>query len=184
MKVLLKHWKYRNLTLVFIGIILTLILSKTQGFQNFLLHIGSLGYIGAFFAGILFVSTFTVTIGALILFDFAKYLNPFELAIIAGAGAVIGDLLIFKLVRDNLASELTEIYNKDFNGHHITRVLHTKYFHWMMPVIGAIIIASPLPDEAGITLMGISKIKEYKFVIISYLLNSIGIFLAVSMGSL
>lgn len=179
----MKHWKYRNLTFVVLGVILTLLLSKTVGFNEFLMHVGSWGYLGAFFAGMLFVSTFTVTIGALILFDFAKVLNPYELAIIAGVGGVVGDLLIFKLIKDNLLGELKEIYNKDFNGRHITRVLHTKYFSWMMPVVGAIIMASPFPDEAGITLMGLSKMPDYKFVWISFLLNCVGIFIAVSLGS-
>lgn len=183
MRVLMKSWKYRNLTFTAIGILLTLLLSKTQIFGQLLMHIGSWGYVGAFFAGMLFVSTFTVTIGALILFDLAKILNPYELALIAGIGGVVGDTLIFKLIKDNLLNELTEIYNKDFNGRHITRVLHTKYFHWMMPVVGAIIIASPLPDEAGITLMGISKISNFKFILISFLLNSLGIFVAVTLGS-
>lgn len=183
MEVLVKHWKYRNLTFVFVGVILTLILSSTEGFNNFLMHVGSWGYLGAFFAGMLFVSTFTVTVGALILFDLAKVLNPFDLAIIAGMGGVVGDLLIFKFIKDNILSELTEIYNKDFNGKHITRILHTKYFHWMMPVVGAIIMASPLPDEAGITLMGISKMPTYKFVWISFALNIIGIFTVITLGS-
>jgi hypothetical protein len=183
MEVLIKHWKYRNLTLVTLGVFLTLLLSRTQVFNQFLIHVGSWGYLGAFFAGMLFVSTFTVTIGALVLFDLANALNPYLLALIAGLGAVAGDLLIFRLVKDKLLSELTDIYNKDFNGKHITRILHTKYFHWMMPVVGAIIIASPLPDEAGITLMGISKISNLKFMLISFLLNSVGIFIAVSFGS-
>jgi hypothetical protein len=50
----------------------------------------------------------------------------------------------------------------------------------MLPVIGAIIIASPLPDEVGISLMGLSKISTPKFIFISYILNSIGLFLIIS----
>jgi hypothetical protein len=183
MGVLVKHWKYRNLTFVVLGVLLTLILSRLQFFSQFLMHVGSWGYIGAFFAGMLFVSTFTVTIGGLVLFDLAKVLNPYTLALVAGLGGVAGDMLVFRLIKDNLLSELSEIYNKDFNGKHITRLLHTKYFHWMMPVFGALIIASPLPDEAGITLMGVSKISNFWFMIISFLLNSIGIFIAITLGN-
>ena len=47
-------------------------------------------------------------------------------------------------------------------------------------MIGAIIIASPFPDEIGVSLMGISKMKTYQFILISFLLNAIGIFLVVS----
>jgi len=51
---------------------------------------------------------------------------------------------------------------------------------WTLPVIGAIIIASPFPDEIGVSLVGISKIKTYQFLLVSFILNAIGIFLVVS----
>ena len=50
----------------------------------------------------------------------------------------------------------------------------------MLPIIGAIIIASPFPDEIGVSLMGLSKLSTPKFIFISYILNSIGLFLIVS----
>jgi len=37
-----------------------------------------------------------------------------------------------------------------------------------------------LPDELGVGLMGISKLKTYQFIILSYVLNSIGIILVIS----
>jgi len=177
-----KHWKYKNLTLVFLGIIIAIILSRIETFHYFLLHLGSLGYIGALIAGILFVNIFTVSTGVLILLILAESLSAIEIGLIAGVGAVIGDLLIFHLVRDNIANELEQIYNKIDHKHHIVKLLHTKYFNWSLPVIGALIIASPLPDELGITLMGISQMKIYKFIIVSYLLNALGIFLVISIA--
>ncbi len=174
-----KHYRYKNLTLLIISFVLALFLSRQEAFHNFLLNLGDLGYIGAFLAGILFVSTFTISTGAVILLVLAEKLSPIELGIIAGAGAVIGDLLIFKFVKDNLISEVEPIYNQ-LGGKHLTSLLHTKYFSWSLPVIGAIIIASPLPDEIGVSLLGISKMKTFKFLIISFILNAIGIFLIVS----
>lgn len=174
------RWKYKNLTVVLISIILAIVLSRIEALHVFLLHLGSLGYIGAFIAGVLFVSTFTVATGALILFTLAEYLLPLEIAIIAGLGAVLGDVVIFHLVKDNLIGEMTDIYNNHLNGKHISKLLHTKYFNWTLLVIGAIIIASPLPDELGISLMGISRMKTYRFILVSFLLNAIGIFLVIS----
>jgi uncharacterized membrane protein YdjX (TVP38/TMEM64 family) len=51
-------------------------------------------------------------------------------------------------------------------------------------VLGAIIIASPLPDEMGVGLMGISKLKTSQFILLSFVLNAIGIFIVVTAGSL
>src|SRR3989344_6045312 len=173
-------FRYKNITLFLISIIIAFIISRYEPFHNFLLGVGDLGYIGAFFAGILFVSTFTVATGAVILLVLAERLSPVEIGIIAGLGAVVGDFTIFRLIKNNLADELKDIYDHIDGNHHLRRVLHTKYFSWTLPVIGAVIIASPLPDEVGVSLMGISKMKTYQFLIISFFLNAIGIFLVVS----
>lgn len=175
-----QHWHYKNLTFVFLGIMLAVTLSRIEVFHTFLLQLGNLGYLGAFIAGILFVNTFTVATGALVLMILSRQLWPIEIGIVAGLGAVIGDLLIFRFIEHNLESELAAVYNKIDSKHHFIKLLHSRYFHWTLPVIGAAIIASPLPDELGVTLMGISKMKTYKFILISFLLNSFGIFSIVS----
>lgn len=143
-------------------------------FHSFLLDLGNFGYMGAFFAGMLLVSTFTVTTGAIVLLVLAETLSPIEIGIVAGFGAVIGDLTIFHFIKDNLLGEITPIYNK-MGGRHISAVLHTRYFSWTLPVLGAFIIASPFPDEIGVSLMGIAKMKTYQFLILSFILNAIGI---------
>lgn len=179
-----KHWKYKNFTFVCIGLVIAIILSRIEVFHQLLLHLGSYGYIGAFFGGILFVSTFTVATGIVILLVLAEFLHPIEIGIIAGLGAIVGDLMIFRFVKDNLTREIKEIYNRIDDNHHLLKLLHSKYFSWTLPVLGALIIASPLPDEIGVTLMGISKMNIYKFILISFFLNSLGIFLVVSASTI
>lgn len=174
------HWRYKNLTIAFLGILLAIGLTRIHGFHTFLAHLGTLGYIGAFVCGILFVSTFTMATSVVILFTLAEYLSPVEIGLIAGLGAVVGDLIIFHLIRDDLESELVDIYERVDTKSHLRNLLHSKYFNWMLPVIGATIIASPLPDELGVSLMGISRMNPIRFAIVSYILNSIGIFLVVS----
>lgn len=172
-----KNYKYKNLTFLLISVLVTIILLGNENFHSFLLHLGNLGYFGAFLAGVMFISTFTVAIGTVILLVLAESLSVLEIAIVAGFGAVIGDLVVFKYVRNKgLVDEVMSIY-KYFGGHNIRHLIHTKYFSWTLPVIGALIIASPLPDELGVSLMGISKMKINEFVILSFVLNSIGIFL-------
>lgn len=175
-----KHWKYKNLTLLGVSIAVAIYLFREESFHEFLLGLGNTGYIGAFIAGILFVSTFTAATGAVILLVLAEKLSPFEIGIIAGLGAVIGDFTIFKFVKDNIIEELKDIYNQVDHDNHLKKIFHTKYFSWTFPVLGAIIIASPLPDELGVSLMGISKMKTYQFLILSFILNAVGIFLVVS----
>lgn len=172
-----KHWKYKNLTLVFVGLVFTFFLARFEPFHEFLLHLGTFGYFGAFLAGMLFVSTFTVGTGALILLILIEQYTPIEMALIAGLGGVVGDLIIFKFVKDDLTKELDTLYTQIDSKHHFIKLLHTKYFRWSLPVIGAIIIASPFPDELGVTLMGISKMSTPKFMVIAFLLDTLCIFL-------
>lgn len=174
------HWKYKNLTIVLVGIIVAILLSRNEMFHSFLMHLGNFGYVGAFVAGILFVSTFTVATSALVLLTLAESLSPIEIGLIAGLGAVVGDMLIFNLIKDTLANEIEDIYDKFDKGHHLKKLFRSRYFNWSLPILGAIIIASPLPDEMGISLINLSKMNSLKFVLLSYVLNSIGIFLIVS----
>ena len=173
-------WKYKNLTFLLISIIIAFFFARYEPFHAFLLNLGNFGYLGAFLAGVLFVSTFTVATGAIILFVLAESLSPIEIGLIAGLGAVVGDFVIFRFIKDSLAGEVTDIYNHIDRNHHIQRIFHTKYFSWTLPVMGAIIIASPFPDEIGVSLMGISKMRTYQFLLISFILNAIGIFFIVS----
>lgn len=175
-----KRWKFKNLTFLLISISVAFFLFQFEPFHVFLLRLQEFGYIGAFFAGILFVSTFTIASGALILLVLAEKLSPLEIGVIAGLGAVLGDFFIFRFIKDNLSKEVTDIYDQLDGHHHIKKVLHTKYFAWTLPVAGALIIASPLPDEIGVSLMGLSKMSSIQFMIVSFLLNAVGIFLIVS----
>lgn len=178
-----KIHKFKNLILTVLSIALVIFLSKDPGFNSFITSIGSLRYIGAIIGGALFVCTFTVSLGAIILFEFAKHTSPLEIGIFAAIGAVFTDFVVFHYVKDNLIGEVKELYT-DLSGHHLRVVVHSKFFSWFLPVIGALIMASPFPDEIGIGLMGISKMNPIKFFILSFILNGIGIMIAVSLPNL
>lgn len=177
-----RRHKYLNLFFVGLSLVFAFYLSRMETFHTFLLQLGNLGYIGAFIGGALFVSTFTVATGALILLIFAEKLSPVEIGIIAALGAVLTDLTIFRILQDDLLEDLQDVYNH-FGGRRLSFLLHTKYFRWTLPVIGALIIASPLPDEIGVSLMGLSKMSTGKFMVISFVLNFIGIFTVISLLS-
>lgn len=176
-----KKWKYPYLTAVFISVLVAVILAQNESFKNWLLNLGSLEYIGALIAGMIFVSSFTVAISAVVFGIMVQNVHPMALALIGGVGAVMGDYLIFKLVRSNLQKELEMLFGES-NTSHIKAVLHSKYIAWMLPVIGVFIIASPLPDELGVSLLGISKMSEGKFILISYISNALGILAIVSVA--
>src|SRR3990167_7131268 len=49
-------------------------------------------------------------------------------------------------------------------------------FWWVIPALGAVIIASPLPDELGLIMMGLSHIRTATFIVLSFMMNAAGIF--------
>lgn len=171
--------KYKNVTLLLVGIIVTVFLLTLEILQAFILNLGDFGYLGGFVAGIFFVSTFTVVPAGVTLFLIGGNLNPFVLSIIAGCGAVAGDLLIFRFVKDELNKEIVSLTSGVFKKNYLKRIVRLKFFSYLLPVIGALIIASPFPDELGITMMGVAKIKTWKLIILTFILNSFGIFLVI-----
>ncbi len=177
-----RAWPYSNTGILALSLILLYIFARYPFVQSFISSIGSLGYFGAFITGIFFVSTFTVAPAAVILFDIAKILDPVAVAILAGVGAVVGDYLIFRFLKDNVFTELKPVFEK-MGGSLLKKLFLTPYFAWLIPILGAVIIASPLPDEAGVSLMGLSKVKGWQFMLVCFGLNAVGIFILVSIAS-
>lgn len=159
------------ISIIFIYIVITAFPA-----QDILLSLGLAGPIGALFAGMLFVSSFTAIIGTFFIAALAEAMPLWQLVLVAGLGSSLVDILLFHLVRHTVLEEMKPLLNK-WKRRHFMRILHTKYFSWTVPLLGALIIISPLPDEIGVSMMGISNLDTRKFAILSFMLNCIGVFL-------
>jgi BASS family bile acid:Na+ symporter len=167
--------KYKNLIILILSLGFTFALTQSSIISNLTHHLKQFGYLSVFIAGSLFASTFTVAIGALIIANIASLYNPLIIVIIGALGAVATDFLIFKLVRHKAETHVNPIYKLFPHHQHLQKILHTKFFGWSLSLVGAIILASPLPDELGISLMGLSTIKNRQFFLISYLSHTFGL---------
>ena len=176
-----QNWKYKNTTLLIVSLFVFFYFADSESLKNIINSLGSFGYLGAVITGVFFVSTFTVAPAAVVLFHLADHLNPLHVALLAGFGSMIGDYIIFRFVKDSVVEEIRPLFSR-FEGSRIARLLHTPYFAWLMPVIGATIIASPLPDEIGVGILGISKMKRWQFLLLAFFLNATGIFIVVTLA--
>lgn len=174
-----RNWHYKNTVLLSLSILIFFFLADTSQVKSVIEYIGGFGYVGAFLAGILFVSVFTVAPASVVLFYLAETLNPFGIAIAAGAGSVVGDYLIFRFLKDRIFEELRPFF-MDHGGRPVQRLFRTPHFAWSLPLVGAIIIASPLPDEIGLGMLGLTKIKKWQLLGVLFILDAAGIFLIVS----
>lgn len=175
--------KHRNLLIVIFGVVLAFYLVQWEGFRNFLLNLKGLGLVGAFIAGGLFVSSLTVSLGAVTLGMFTEIFPPWQLGIVGGLGATVVDFLTFRFLRNQVFHQIKPVTEHLKEGW-LLKIYHflnnNKFLSWSLVILGALIIASPLPDEIGIAMMGISQIKPSHFLLITFLLNSLGIFLLLS----
>ena len=91
---------------------------------------------------------------------------------------MFGDLVIFYFIRDRFSEDFINSFGSKFIKHFFSS-FHVGFYKWLSPIIGALIIASPLPDELGITLLGFSKAKTVTLMLVSFIGNILGIYLIV-----
>lgn len=142
--------------------------------QTMLAYIVDLGYVGLVIAGMMFVSFFTAAPGIALLLAFTEVYNPIIVSVVAGCGAAAGDFIILRYVEDRVGRELKPIAQR-LQLMAFVDQLHKKAFKPITVTIGAIIIASPFPDEAGLALLGLSKIRTVSLLFLTFVLNSAGI---------
>jgi len=164
----------RDLGVVALSIVIAVILAKTGALAGILTSTQEWELLGSLVAGIFFVSIFTVAPAGVVFFEIAAANSIWEVALFGGIGALIGDLLIFRFIKDSISEDIQWLMSKT-KQERLFSIFRPKLFKWLIPFIGALIIASPLPDEAGLAMMGLSKMKTSVFIPISFVLNFLGI---------
>ena len=178
----MKHlfkFKYLKIFWLIISIIIAYIIFSNSSVNSFVNNLGNLSYLGIFIAGMLFSFGFTSPFAA----GFFIILKPSSIwiaSLIGGFGALICDLIIFKIIRFSFMDEFLRL-EKTYLFKRINRNFEIKFGHkikiYLMYAFAGIFIASPLPDEIGVIMLaGLSKIKAINLSIISIILNTLGIF--------
>ncbi|MEK7178156.1 MAG: hypothetical protein AAB721_00655 [Patescibacteria group bacterium] len=150
---------------------------KTKFLIGILTSTKELKLLGSFIAGMFFTSVFTTAPAIATLGEIARTNSAVLVAIFGAMGAVIGDLIIFRFIRDKLSEHLLELAKHQGAGKKFKVLLKLKYFRWLTFLMGGLIIASPFPDELGIGLLGFSKMRTQWFILLSFAFNFIGILL-------
>lgn len=164
----------RDVAIVVLSVFIAIILAKTGALESLITSTQEMRFIGSFIAGIFFVSIFTAAPATVALGEIAQSNSVVTVAILGGLGALVGDLIIFRFVKDRVSQHFSYLVRIS-KSERIVSIFKLKLFRWVVPFVGALIIASPLPDEIGVTMLGLSKMKNSYFMILSFLLNSAGI---------
>ncbi|MDP3710294.1 MAG: hypothetical protein Q8R29_01055 [bacterium] len=167
----------QDMAIIVLSIIIAVILVKTNVLIKILTSTQELELLGSFIAGMFFTSIFTTAPAIVTLGEIARANSILPTAILGAMGAVVGDLIIFRFVRDRFLEHLMEIIKHQGAGKRIKLLLKLKIFRWLTFLAGGLIIASPFPDELGISLLGFSKMRTSWFIPLSFAFNFIGILL-------
>jgi len=164
----------QNIGIILFSVLVAVILTKTGAVKELLTATKETEIIGSFLAGIFFVSIFTAAPATVALAEIAQSNSILLVAVFGGIGALIGDLIIFRFVKNHISEDITYLINKS-KIKRLASVFSLRSFGWLVPFLGALAVASPLPDEIGLTMMGLSKMKMSLFVPLSFFLNFTGI---------
>lgn len=164
----------QDVLLIAISITISVTLARTGAFTRLLEATQGVGVIQNFIAGLFFTSAFTTPLAIPILAEIARLGSPFSTAVVGGLGAMTGDLLLFRFTKDRIAEDIAALTTKK-GLTKITHIFETRLFRWFSPFVAALIIASPLPDELGVTLLGLAKTRTSVFLLFSFAANFAGI---------
>jgi uncharacterized membrane protein YdjX (TVP38/TMEM64 family) len=171
-------FQYPKTAILIISIFLAYIIFSNSNVGSFISNLGDLSYLGDFIAGMLFAFGFTApfSVGYFIT---ASHSSILLAGLLGGLGALLSDILIFKLIRFSFMDEFKRLEHtkiiKEISKI-IEKSLGKRIKIYLLYAFAGILIASPLPDEAGVIMLaGLTKIKLNILAIISFILNTAGI---------
>jgi hypothetical protein len=161
--------------LIIVSIGFAIFIVKTGIVHQFIATFDNFQYFSIILAGIFFTSAFTTAPSIALLGTFAETTPLPILVVLGGLGAVLGDYIIFRFVKDRVSEDIRYLLSFS-KGHRFSAIFRTQLFRFFVPFVGALIIASPFPDEIGVAMLGLSRVKNRTFFLLSFVFNSVGIF--------
>jgi len=171
----LQSFLLQDIAIIALSIMLAVVLVKTKVLSDLLLSTNQMKILGSFVAGMFFTSFFTTAPAIAALGEIAQSGSIVMTALVGAVGAVVGDLIIFHFIKDRLSEHFLELVSHNSIWNRTRFLFKYRYFKWFTFLLGGFLIASPLPDELGIGLLGFSKMKSKYFIPVSFIFNFIGI---------
>lgn len=163
-----------DLLIIAVSVAIAVILLATGALHTLLTSTEESRLLGSLVAGFFFTSVFTTAPAMIALGEISTTGSIITTALLGGLGATFGDLILFRFVRDRLGDDIR--YLAKLTGvRRYTAIFRSHLFHRFVPMLGALVIASPLPDELGLLMMGIPKMQMRHFLPLAFVMNTLGI---------
>lgn len=164
-----------------LSILFAILMWKTHLVEQIIANTAASHYAGSLISGIFFTSIFSSAPATIALGEIARLNSLWTTAFFGGIGALLGDLFIFKFMRDDITRDLRYLVSLiKFEERFLARTHHwreLKFFKVTLTLLGALVIASPLPDELGLMIWGVSHVKTRTVALLTFVLNFFGILL-------
>lgn len=166
-------YEYKHTTIAIAGILVFIVLLDSALLTGIFKYLESLGYLGGLLAGMLAASFFTAAPAVILIVEMATQLDPLPLALIIGLGSAVGDMLLLLFFEERIFHELRPMYLRIRSKFTKKRPAKPKRSGAML-LLGTFIIATPLPDEIGLGILGISHFPKIVLLVICLGLNVLG----------
>lgn len=170
-----RHHFIVDLIWISVSILIAILISRSGYIESLLGNTSGLAIIESFVAGLFFTSIFTTAPSIAALGEIAQSAQSvWIVAFFGGLGALCGDLFILKVMKDRFAEDIWFVIGKA-REKRFKSILKVKLFRWSSFFIGALVITSPIPDEFGLMMMGLSNTKLSLLAPVSFIFNFVGI---------
>ncbi|MFH0957048.1 MAG: hypothetical protein V1813_04270 [Candidatus Aenigmatarchaeota archaeon] len=177
----LKYPKFAVLVLMFAA---AYVMLGGRSFAPFHDVLVSLGYAGSFIAGIFYSYGFTGAPAAAVFLIMAHEQNIILAAVLGGLGSLFTDMVLFKVIRHSFNDEIDMLAKEKLivgAGRRLPKALRRH----ILTAVAFFIIASPLPDEIWVSMLACEKwISTRLFSVLSFALNTSGIFIVLWLGTM
>ena len=165
----------QDVALIVLSVLVAVLLVRTSVLSSLLVSAGEMQVFGAFIAGMFFTSIFTTAPAIVALGEISLLQGIFSTALFGATGCVVGDLIIFRFFRNRLSEHIAEIVTHRSVWRRFHLLFKRRLFRWITFLVGGLILASPLPEELGIAILGFSKMRVKYFALLSFVFNFFGI---------
>ncbi len=132
--------------------------------------------IGTLVAGFFFTSVFTTAPAIVALGEITATASLWQTAVVGALGATCGDLILFRFIRDRVGDDIGHVLRARGRKRY-PAIVRNRLFRGFTMFLGALVIASPLPDELGLLMMGLPRMPLRVFMLVSFTMNAFGIFM-------
>ena len=164
----------KDLFFVAISVAVAVSIVQSDIVREIVVDSGDGGLVTSFVAGVFFISIFTAAPATAILAELAESSSLLVVVVMGGLGAVLGDYLLYLFLRNRLLRDASQILSKS-RLHRIVALVRRRRYRRLTQLVGMFILATPLPDEPALALLGLSSISRRAFFILSFTTHAVGI---------